>query len=187
MLAKKHLRRCFDAGGVVAVEDRIQIHLQDLAFVVSGLERRRHHRLPQLDQDRLLGRLQDGDLGQLLGDGAGALLRAAGQRVDDARFDHPPPIDAVVLVEVLVFDGNRGLLEQGVDIEERDRVDAGPLGVALLDQGAVAVLDDHGAGRQVELAGIGQGRVGVGKCSQHKDQDQSTNDGRNLPPVLSAV
>src|SRR5207302_5756390 len=102
-------------------------------------------------------------------------------------FDPPPPIDAVVLVEVLVFDGNRGLLEQRVDIGERDRVDAGPLGVALLDQGAVPVLDDHGAGRQVELAGIGQGRVGVGKCSQQEDQDQSTNDGRNLPPVLSAV
>jgi hypothetical protein len=53
--------------------------------------------------------LEDGDLGQLLIDGAGALRWAAGDGVDDPRLDQPGPIDAAVLVEILVLDGDCGL------------------------------------------------------------------------------
>jgi hypothetical protein len=99
--------------------------------------------------------LEDGDLGQLLIDGAGALRGTAGDGVDDPRLDQPGPIDAAVLVEILVLDGDRGLSQQWADLRQRDGIDTRTLGIALLDRRVVAVLDNDGAAGEVQLARVG--------------------------------
>ena len=173
MLAEVNLRGGFDAGGPVPVIDAVQVHLQDLVFAVARLERGSDHRLAQLDEDRSFRRLDHRDLGELLGDGAGALLGPPGNRVDDAGLDHARPVDAAVVVEVFVLDGDRRVFQQRADVRQFDRLDGDALRVALLDQIMVAILDPDGAGGKVELARIGEG----GGCIGDRPQDQEEEDG----------
>ena len=170
-------------GRVMAVIDAVQVQLQDVVLAVLGFEGRRQHGLAQLAHDRLLWGLQDGDLCQLFRNRAGALLRAAGDDIDNAGLDDPAPVDAVVLVEVLVLDGDRRVAEVGTDLVQLDGDDANALRVALFDQRAVTVDDLDVARRHVQAVGIGQGREGVGEGAQHQQQDQAEYDARDQHPV----
>ena len=51
VLAEIDLRRRFDAGGVMSIEDGVQVNLQDLVLRISRLEGRGHHRLTELYED----------------------------------------------------------------------------------------------------------------------------------------
>src|SRR4029077_11662131 len=129
----------------------------------------RHHSLAQFAQNRFLRRLQDRNLGQLLGDGAGALLGPARDHIDDYRLDDAAPIAAMVLVEVPVLYRDRRILEVGTDLTQLDRDNPNALGVALLDRRAVAVDDLDVTPREVQPTGIREG----GKRIREGAEDQA--------------
>ena len=172
-----------DAGRPVPVIDAVQVQPQDLVLAVPRFQGGRHHGLAQLAQDRLLGRLQDRDLGQLLGDRAGALLRAASDDIDDAGLDDAAPVDAMVLVEVPVLHRDRRVAEIGTDFVQLDRDYADALRVALLDQSAMAVDDLDVAAREVQPAGIGEGGEGIREGAEDQQQDQDRDDADQRHPV----
>ena len=89
--------------------DVVQVHLEDLILRDPALEDERHVLFGQLAAQRLLRR-QEEVLHQLLRDGAAAdqvLLLAA--QVRDHRADGANQIDAGVVVEAAVLDGEDGL------------------------------------------------------------------------------
>ena len=188
MLPEIDLRGGLDPGRVMSVVDAVQVQLQDVVFFVLRFQRGRHHGLAQLAQNRLFRGLQDGNLGQLLRDRAGPLLRPAGDHVDDAGFDDPAPIDAVVLIKVLIFHRDGRVAEVGTDLFfQLDRRDTNALRVALLDRRAVAVDDLHVAPGQVHPAGIRQGGEGIGEGAQYEQQDQAADDAGQHQPVAPVL
>ena len=60
--------------------------------------------------------------------GAALLLLARGQIVED-RFDEPPVVDAVVLEEAAVFDGQNGLDQIGRNLVVGEQAALGAVGV----------------------------------------------------------
>jgi hypothetical protein len=156
VLAEINLRGGLDAGGMVAVEDAVEVQLKDVILLVSRFQLRRDERFAELYEEAPLRRLQHRNLGQLLGNGARALLRPPGKRIDDAGLHDPEPVNAVVLVEVLVFDGDGGVAQRRADLVEVDRADPSALRVAFFDELTVAIEQFYASGGQVELARIGQ-------------------------------
>jgi hypothetical protein len=144
-----------DAVGVLPEVHDVEVAGEDLVLAVGVLERQRDPRLPELAGHRLLGGrtpllgglgdLQQGLLDQLLGQRRPALLHAAGGQVGQQRAHGALDVEAVVVVEAGVLDGDHRLLH-----------DLGDL--VVLHRGAVLVVEpgdrltvgreQHGVGRR---------------------------------------
>ena len=92
--------------------DRVQIGGQDLILRPLLLELPRERRLEELAADRLLAG-QVGVLDELLGDRRAALHRTVVRDVGPERARHAADVDAAVLVEALVLDGDDRVLHPG--------------------------------------------------------------------------
>ena len=101
-----------DPERLVAVVDPVQVHLEDAAGFEDPGDLVAEQELLDLPGDGLLGG-EEGDLGQLLGDGAGALKLGVMDHVVDPGRDDPGQVGrAGVLVEVAVLDRHGGLHQQ---------------------------------------------------------------------------
>ena len=121
-------RRRGHAVGAEAEIDFVEIELEDLFLGIGALDLEREQRLLDLALERdLVG--QKEVLGDLLGDGGGALRTAArsiGLHIEHAGADDAAEVETVVLVEILVFGGEEGVdhhLRHGLD--RNDRAGAG--------------------------------------------------------------
>ncbi len=86
---------------------------------------------------------EDGVLRQLLGDGAGTLLRTAGDGVDEQCLEDPPIVEGALVIEVAVLGGEGGVAHDGRDLRELHRAAADAAARDLRDQLSVAVEDAH--------------------------------------------
>ncbi len=136
-LAEVPLRSCLDPVGVHAELGDVQVRLEDLVLGHLLLERDRELRLPELARVALRpvglarrlrpggvarpdGLLDQDVLDVLLGQRRGALGAARGLQVADQRPDHALGVDAPVLVEPLVLDGDDRLPQRLGDGRQRD-------------------------------------------------------------------
>ncbi len=162
-LVEEDLRGGLDAdrGAAVvgAVGSGVEVAVEDLVLRVLVLVLLRHRRLLDLARDRVLGVLDVEVADELLGDGRSALLDLPGLSVRKPGADDGREVDAAVLVEVLVLDRDRGLLEDLRDLLELDRL---ALDVVLDVAEAAAVSgEDLGVLALIEgLQGVDVGRVG---------------------------
>ena len=117
------LGRGLDAVGALTVVDGVQVHLQDVLLGVDFLQLDGDVRLAHLAlQGRFLRFIsQDGVAHELLRDGGSAF--AAGMRhIHPHRTGNAHKVDAVVLVEALVFRGNGALGNVVAHLAELDGV-----------------------------------------------------------------
>ena len=132
------LRRLLDAIGAGAEIDPVQIHLQDLRLGEFVLQPQRQQHLLQLARDRALLR-QEQVFRQLLRDGGGALRHPHVQDIRHQRARDAVRIDAVMLVEAPVLDGDEGARHVRRQVLERQ----GRTGkIATPRQRVVLVVDD---------------------------------------------
>src|SRR5437763_307267 len=103
------LRGRLDTKRLVAVEDRVQVHLQDLVFGVLPLQLDRKDQLARLavEAPAAGGVGEQVVLDQLLRDSAPALGRSLVQDVVDTGCHQTDGIDGAMVVEVAVLDGDR--------------------------------------------------------------------------------
>ena len=151
-VAEVGAHRGLDAVGAVAEVDRVQVLGEDLLLRPLALEVIGERRLAQLLEHRAVGLGGERVLHELLGDGRATLGGAALQHVLHERAADAGVVDALVLVEALVLDGDDGVLDVGRDL-------------ALLEQDAVLVAGELGdlAG---DVAGLpAAGPVGVEDAS----------------------
>ena len=125
VLAEVGARGGLDPVGALAEVDGVQVLGQDLVLVPLALEVVGERRLAQLLEHGPRVLRLERVLDELLGDGRGALDRAAGKQVLDHRAADPPEVHALVLVEALVLDRDHGLLHVGVDVLGLDQDPAG--------------------------------------------------------------
>ena len=142
-LAEIALRRLFDAVGAGAEIDAVQIQLEDLRLGEFALQPQRQQHLLQLAMDGTL--LSEKEIfRQLLRDGGGALRHAAMQNVGDGRARDAPRIDAVMLVEAPILDGDEGLRHVARHFLQRQD---GAAAVAAGGERAAVDVDDLDRGR----------------------------------------
>ena len=104
---------------VLAQVHLVQVQLEDLVLAQPALEDERHELLLELAPERLLRR-EDHVLDQLLGDRAPAdQVRPVAAQVGEERAGGADRVDAGVLVEPAVLDGEHRLDEVGRDGAER--------------------------------------------------------------------
>ena len=103
-LAEVTARRCLDAVQTVAEVDLVQIQLEDFVLGERALEPPREDQFLQLPADGLVRR-QEALPRELLRDRAAALRGAAVAKVGDRRSRHAADVEAAVIVEPLIFDG----------------------------------------------------------------------------------
>src|SRR5438034_4518774 len=169
--------------GLVAVEDRVEVHLENLVLRVLALELDRKHELARLavEAPATGAAAQQIVLDKLLGDGAATLGRALVEQVVDARRDHPHRIDGTVVVKVLVLDRDGGMSQVPGHLVEGDN--RSTLLVALFEQGDAVAGVDAGRLRQVLRAQVveaGQlSRVGVEEGSGSHDHSQQAGGGEH--------
>ena len=133
---------CLDPVGLAAIEDGVEVHLEDLVLAVLTVELNREDGFFELSLDIGGGVGSDVDLlDQLLADGAATLLDLVVLIVGDGGADDAAEVDAAVRVERAVLGGERRLHHPWGDIVERhdDPVVAGLADVG--QQGAVAIVD----------------------------------------------
>ena len=122
MLVEVDLRGSLDphrgVAGVGAVGGGVEVLLEDLPLRVAILVVHRHPRLVELALERVLGLLDVEVADELLGDRRRALLDVPGLDVLDGRADDRVQVHAVVLIEVLVLDRDRRVLERLRDLLE---------------------------------------------------------------------
>jgi hypothetical protein len=99
--------RCIQTIGVTPEIDPIEVLDQDLLFVQTGLEAQGRPCLPELPFPAW--RASPESSGQLLGDGAPALDRAACLQVGQSRSTDGHRIDASVVEEAMIFRSQKGL------------------------------------------------------------------------------
>src|SRR6185503_14073166 len=112
-----------DAARAAAEVDVVQVELEDLVLVVGALDRAGDARLEQLAGERLVlprDALGDEVAGELHGDGARALADVAGAQVGEQGAEDAVRVDAVVLAEALVLDGDEGIGDVGGEALELD-------------------------------------------------------------------
>jgi hypothetical protein len=130
-------RRRAQAIDPVAEIDAGKIARQDLVLGQPQLQPQGDHRLLALAAQAALG-LEEGVLGQLLGDGAAALHGAAGLGVDHQGPGHAAEVDADMVAETPVLDGQEGgrhVFGQRLDHDRRFLVGPAPgEGAALIVQ-----------------------------------------------------
>ena len=111
-LSEITLRGLFDAVGAGAEVNPVEIELENLRLGELALEPDREQRFLQLASDRAFLR-QEKIFGELLRDRRAALGNAAVQDVGDEGAADAEGIDAVMLVEAPVLDGDEGLRHVG--------------------------------------------------------------------------
>ncbi len=126
--AVEGLGRGLDAVGVAAVEVGVQVPDEDVVLLHAPVDLEGDHQFPELARRRLVLR-QVVVLDVLLGDRRAAGRALAAGRVEQAP-GHAHHVDAAVLVEGLVLDGD----ERGADLG-RDLVEAHDLAVHLAGTG----------------------------------------------------
>ena len=177
VLAEVHLGRLLDAVRAVAEVDRVQVGGQDPVLRPLLLELPRERRLLQLAAERAL-LAGEGVLDELLRDRRAALHDLLVRDVGPERAQDAVQVDAVVLEEALVLDGDDRLLHHVGDLARGDDLavlgaaeDREDLPVARVD---VAVLDAVVAGR-VERRDLARDRgdeaIAERRRAQH-EQDQ---------------
>ena len=92
-----------DPIGPAPEVDGVEVHLQDLVLAVPVLDLRGQLDLLHLPRQRALRR-QEESLGELLGNGASALLHLGGREVAQGGARHPLQADRPVLIELGVLD-----------------------------------------------------------------------------------
>ena len=156
------------------VRGSVQVLREDLRLRVLLLVLLRPGRLADLPLDRLL-RIGDVEVAdQLLGDRRAALDRSAGLQVLPAGAHDRPVVDPAVLVEVLVLDRHRRVVEHLGDLLGGHRVpDRVRLDVA---QAAAVGSEDDRVGALLDGLQLVE-RGSVGSNAQHPDADPSHGDG----------
>ena len=188
------LCRRLHAKGLVAVEDGVEVHLQDLVLRVLPLQLEREDQLARLAVEAAAAGagVQQVIFDQLLGDRAAALCRFLVQDVVHPGGEHPDRVDRPVVVKVLVLDGDGGVSEVPGHLVQRDHGAA--LLVALLEQRHAIAGVDPGGLRQAlrvevveagEFAGIGV-EEGAGP-DQHRQQAGRRQQQDPAKPVWPAA
>src|SRR5262249_13214009 len=118
--------------------DPVEIHLQDLCLGELALEPQRQQRFLKLAVDRALLRQKE-ILGELLGDSRAALRDGTMQDVGDEGAPNAVRVDAVVVVEATVLDGDECLRHIARHFRQRQRR-AGEIAAAR--ERAVLHVDD---------------------------------------------
>ena len=183
VLVEVRLGGGLDAVGAVAEVHGVEVLEEDEVLGVLVLEAQGVPELLELPGGGLLGVLDDRQLDVLLGDRGTALADAAGLEVGAGGPDDGLQVDAVVLVEALVLDGDDGVADQFGDLVEGPGAGAVLRGDQGGDERAVAGDDDRGLGglgnRDLERAGL----VGVAAGGQHRRGQQRADEppGRVAP------
>ena len=131
--------------------DLVEVELQDFVLRGAALEHERHELLGDLPAHRLLegvreDRRQEDVLDELLRDGAAALeVGPVPREVGDQRTGHPDRVDARVLVETPVFDGQDRVHHVPRDLLEGDLAPFSPL--ARHERGQQRRLRPHDVAR----------------------------------------
>src|SRR5439155_6301344 len=107
------------AVSILAEVDLVEISLEDRPLVIAQLEDQRDGGLAKLAEGSPSGGEEE-VLGQLLGQGAAALHHGAGAQVGDQRAADPAEVEAVVLEESLVLDGEHRLNQVVRQVTEGD-------------------------------------------------------------------
>ena len=197
-LAKRQTRRraaevtvrCLVDAVVAAAEvDIVEIDLEDLGFFVAKLHVECEKELFCLACHRLVGAEEEVFDG-LLRDGAGAFLYLAVLQIDERRAHHAFDVEAVVIVEALVFRGDDGILELAGDVfklgiaemcraagdgifEREEAIDARP---------SIRVQLGQVVGREGKCAHLSRCAVGVGhesaeeRTSVHEEEASDEED-----------
>ncbi len=183
LLAVVIVGRRHDAVGAVAEEDLVQVQLEDLVLAELALHLQRQQHFLELAEIAVLV-AEEEVARDLLGDGAAAghaLVAGGGGQPDRAR--DAAPVQADVLVEVRVLDGDHGVAGLDRDIPDGDGVTA--VLAELGDELAVAAVHGH---RHLpfdpfELRHIRQGR-GYGEVGdgQHQRQPGRAQDRQTDQP-----
>ncbi len=138
------MRSRLDAIRLAAIEDRIQVHLEDLALRIVLIELEGQHRLFGFALDRIVRVGTDEELlDQLLTDRAATLLDAAVRIVGKRRPHDGTEVDATIGIEAVVLDGDGGVDDVGRDVAERDNYAMVTLVADIGKQAAVPVEDQH--------------------------------------------
>src|SRR5690606_34218221 len=95
------------AVGAVPQVDLVHVELEDLVFGELGFDLEGEQQFVELARVGFLGR-QVEVARHLHGDGAGALRLRHADQVGQAGAQHAHPVDAAVLVEIVVFGGQDG-------------------------------------------------------------------------------
>jgi hypothetical protein len=141
-LAEVVLGRRRHAVGAVAEEDLVEVQLEDLVLGQLALHLQRQQHLHHLAAVAVFGAEVE-VLRDLLGDGAAAgHARVVGGGQQPDRAADAAEIQALVLVEARVLDGDEGLLDVQRDLLDLDRVAARL--AELCDEHAVARIDAQG-------------------------------------------
>ncbi len=151
-------RRGLDPGRALAEVDLVQVLGEDLVLRPLPLEVVCDRRLAELLQDRAAVLRGERVLDELLRDRRGALLGRAGEDVLIERPADPLEVDAAMLVEALVLDGDHRLLDDRRDLlggEQDAALVVGQGGEAL----AADVVDDRVLGALVLLAALERRQV----------------------------
>ena len=128
--------------------DFVQIKFENLVLRIGALDPEREKRLPDLALERpLVG--QEKILGDLLGDGRGALDALAALREHEQGAQDAFGIDAGMGVEILVLGGDEGLLDERRDGGDR-QIEA-PLARIFGDKRSVARMNTRHHRRLVVL------------------------------------
>jgi hypothetical protein len=168
-----------DAVGAGAEIDPVQIEREDLLLGELGLEPHRQDQLLHLAADVLIV-AEEEVARQLLGDGRGALGVAALAQVDEHHADHADRVEAEVVVEAPVLDGDEGRRHIGRQFVDLDR--RGELAAAHGDDDArtVEVVD---RGVALDLVELGRVRQAVGEHRQEGRGEDHPPDARHRAPV----
>src|SRR5437762_620156 len=168
-LPKQMLGHCLDAIHARAQIDAVQIELEDLFLAELGLDQDREARLLELAAVRLHVREKQRSR-ELLGQRAAAFRATAVTNVTRDGASEPDRIDARVIVEAAIFDGDDGVLEFGRDVVERDVV---PLFVEPEPRLAVRAVEHRvaDAARQ-SVDGHRIARQPNGRDDAHHDEDR---------------
>ena len=182
--AEVRFGRILDAIRTVAKVDRVEVHLENLRLGVPLVDLVREQRFTQLAHHRLVLR-EKHVARQLLGDGAGALCRAAQDHVDHERFEDAARIDRPLRVELAIFRGEDRNPHRRRHLVEGDGVVRRGAEPYVSDQRSVTIENAEAARRGTEVVDAGKRERGVGddeaEGSANKERDD--RDGaENAPP-----
>ncbi len=166
MLPEVAPRRRLGAIQAVAEVHLVEIQLEDASLGKLPLEVRGDQQLLDLSRKRLLGG-QEALTGELLRNRAAALDGAAVPKVRHRRRDDAHEIEAVMLVEPLILDGDDRVLQVGRDPIERH---ADPLLLVNRERQSIVGIEDSGG--LLHVADLLDGfRVREGARKRHQRPD----------------
>ncbi|CAH1659347.1 hypothetical protein BOSEA31B_11857 [Hyphomicrobiales bacterium] len=196
-LVEVALRRRLDAIGARAEIDAVEIEFEDLVLGVGPLQPERQNRLLDLAGGRALLR-QEQVLGELLRQGRAALRHTAAAQIGDERAGDADRVDAEMLVEALVLDGDEGLGQIGRNFADGN---GAPAGLAAIGQERAVGREDRDVRRPLrhgELVDRRQLRSVIGdeaaetdgapQAEHHRPVEQPTQEraAATAPAALAA-